>query len=158
MVEKYLDAFECLVVRTEKLTNNFLKECCISGAKEEIKVQVEMNHPSTWLEATQRALRAQFVTYDYSKKPKFSLHPIPHMMDPHKPTPSLKVHKLTWSKMVEHQLKGLCYNYHEKYSPWHQCKEHKLFMAISKEIYNVEVNGRTEEEVTPTTEENSLHG
>jgi hypothetical protein len=36
--------------------------------------------------------------------------------------------------MVEHQLKGLCYNYDDKYFPSHKCKEQKIFMAISKDI------------------------
>jgi hypothetical protein len=36
--------------------------------------------------------------------------------------------------MVECQLKGLCYNFDDKYFPGHKCKEQKLFMAISKDI------------------------
>jgi hypothetical protein len=36
--------------------------------------------------------------------------------------------------MVERQLKGLCYNYDDKYFPGHKCKEKNIFMAISKEI------------------------
>jgi hypothetical protein len=36
--------------------------------------------------------------------------------------------------MVEHQLKGLCYNCEEKYFIWHKCKEQNLFMAISKDV------------------------
>ena len=36
--------------------------------------------------------------------------------------------------MVERQLKGLCYNYDDKYFPGHKCKEQNLFMAISEEI------------------------
>jgi hypothetical protein len=36
--------------------------------------------------------------------------------------------------MVEHQLKGLCYNCDDKYFPGHKCKEQKICMAISEEI------------------------
>ena len=41
--------------------------------------------------------------------------------------------------MVEHQLEGLCYNCDEKYFSWHKCKEHKLFMDISKDASDKEV-------------------
>jgi hypothetical protein len=36
--------------------------------------------------------------------------------------------------MVECQLKGLCYNYDDKYFQGHKCKEQNIFMAISEEI------------------------
>jgi hypothetical protein len=45
--------------------------------------------------------------------------------------------KLTWEEMVELQLKGLCYNYDEKYFLGHKCKEKNLFMAISEEDCDV---------------------
>jgi hypothetical protein len=41
--------------------------------------------------------------------------------------------------MVEHPLKGLCYNCDEKYFPGHNCKEHKLFMVISKDVVDEDV-------------------
>jgi hypothetical protein len=51
--------------------------------------------------------------------------------------------------LVEHQLKGFCYNCDEKYFLGHKCKEKKLFMAISKDV--------PEEDVTvPLVEEPSL--
>ena len=42
--------------------------------------------------------------------------------------------------MDERQLKGLCYNYDDKYFPGHKCKEQKLFMAISKDIQEEDVD------------------
>jgi hypothetical protein len=36
--------------------------------------------------------------------------------------------------MVEHQLKGLCYNCDEKYFLRHKCKEQNIFMAISEDV------------------------
>ena len=36
--------------------------------------------------------------------------------------------------MVEHQLKGLCYNCDDKYFLGHKCKEQNIFMAISENI------------------------
>jgi hypothetical protein len=36
--------------------------------------------------------------------------------------------------MVERQLKGLFYNCDENYFSEHKCKEHKLFMDISKDV------------------------
>jgi hypothetical protein len=41
--------------------------------------------------------------------------------------------------MDECQLKVLCYNYDDKYFPGHKCKEQNLFMAISKDISEEDV-------------------
>ena len=41
--------------------------------------------------------------------------------------------------MVEHQLKGLCYNCDDKYFSGHKCKEQKFFMAISEDILEEDV-------------------
>jgi hypothetical protein len=41
--------------------------------------------------------------------------------------------------MVERQLKGLCYNCDDKYFPGHKCKEKKLFMAISEDILEEDI-------------------
>jgi hypothetical protein len=41
--------------------------------------------------------------------------------------------------MVERQLKGLCYNCDEKYFSGHKCKEHNIFMAISEDISEEDV-------------------
>ena len=36
--------------------------------------------------------------------------------------------------MVECQIKGLCYNCDEKYFLGHKCKEQNIFMAISEDV------------------------
>jgi len=41
--------------------------------------------------------------------------------------------------MAERQLKGLCYNCDDKYFPGHKCKKQKLFMAISEDISEEDV-------------------
>ena len=41
--------------------------------------------------------------------------------------------------MVERQLKGICYNCDEKYFPGHKCKEKNIFMAISEDIQEEDV-------------------
>ena len=41
--------------------------------------------------------------------------------------------------MVEHQLKGLCYNCDDKYFLGHKCKEQKFFMAISEDILEEDI-------------------
>jgi hypothetical protein len=41
--------------------------------------------------------------------------------------------------MVECQLKGLCYNYDDKYFSGHKCKEQNLYMAISEDISEEDV-------------------
>jgi hypothetical protein len=40
--------------------------------------------------------------------------------------------------MVEHKLKGLCYNYDEKYFLGHKCKEQNNFMVMIEDIYEEE--------------------
>jgi hypothetical protein len=42
--------------------------------------------------------------------------------------------------MVECQLKGLCYDYDEKYFMGHKCKEQNIFMAISEDFSDEEVD------------------
>jgi len=42
--------------------------------------------------------------------------------------------------MAECQLKGLYYNCDDKYFPAHKCKEQNLFMAISKDILEEDVD------------------
>jgi hypothetical protein len=41
--------------------------------------------------------------------------------------------------MDECQLKGICYNYDEKYFTGHKCKEQNIFMAISEDVSEEEV-------------------
>jgi hypothetical protein len=49
--------------------------------------------------------------------------------------------------MVEHQLKGLFYNHDEKYFPGHKCKEKNIFMAISKDVSDEDVDVPHVEEI-----------
>jgi hypothetical protein len=49
--------------------------------------------------------------------------------------------------MVELQLKGLCYNYDDKYFPGHKCKEQKKFMAISEDVSYEDVEVSLEAEL-----------
>jgi hypothetical protein len=54
-------------------------------------------------------------------------------------TAPLKIQKLTGAEMAECQLKGLCYICDEKYFPGHKCKEQNIFMAISEDILEEDV-------------------
>jgi hypothetical protein len=42
--------------------------------------------------------------------------------------------------MVELQFKGLCYNCDDKYFWGHKCKEQNIFMAISEDILEEDVD------------------
>jgi hypothetical protein len=42
--------------------------------------------------------------------------------------------------MVEHQLKDLCYNCDDNYFPWNKCKEQNIFMAMTKDVSEEEVD------------------
>jgi hypothetical protein len=54
--------------------------------------------------------------------------------------------------MVEHQLKGLCYNCDDKYFPGHNCKEQNIFMAISEDISEEDVETPLVSESPETTD------
>jgi hypothetical protein len=54
--------------------------------------------------------------------------------------------------MVECQLKGLCYNCDDKYFSGHKCKEKNIFMAISEDISEEEVETPLVSELPETTD------
>jgi hypothetical protein len=136
-VEDFIAAFERLAFRTEGMTDAFFRECFISGLKYEIWAHVLMAQPSNWVEATKRAKEAQQVVSSQKRKPSFIPRPKP--INPTTPSAPLKIQKLTRVEMDECQLKGLCYNCDEKYFPGHKCKEQKIFMAISEDISEEDV-------------------
>jgi hypothetical protein len=103
-----------------------------------------MARPESWVEAMKRAKEAQQVVSSQNCKPSFIHRPKP--VNPTTPSAPLKIQKLTRAEMVERQLKGLFYNYDEKYFPSHKCKEQNIFMAISEEISK-------EDEETPSMSE-----
>jgi hypothetical protein len=136
-VEDFIVAFEHLAFRTEGMSNAFFRECFISTLMDEIWAHVLMGRPPSWVEATRRDKEAQQVVSSQNQKPSFIPRPKP--VNPTTPSAPLKIQKLTRDEMVEYQLKGLCYNCDEKYFPGHKCKEQNLFMAISKDISEEDV-------------------
>jgi hypothetical protein len=144
IVEEFIATFEHLAFRIEGMSDAFFQECFISGLKDEIQDHVLMDWPESWVEATKRAKEAQQVVSSQNCKPSFIPRPKP--VNPTTPSAPLKIQKLTKDEMVECQLKGLCYNYDDKYFSSHKCKEQKIFIAISKEISE-------EDEETPSVSE-----
>jgi hypothetical protein len=51
--------------------------------------------------------------------------------------------------MEECQLKGLCYNFDEKYFPKNKCNKQNLFMAISKDVVDKEAKSSPVEDLPP---------
>jgi hypothetical protein len=96
-----------------------------------------MDHPQIWVEATKRSKEAQQVVSSQNRKPSFIPYTKP--VNPTPPSTPLKIQKLTRAEMVEHQLKGLCYNCDDKYFPGHKCKEQNLFMSISEDVSEEDV-------------------
>jgi hypothetical protein len=92
----------------------------------------------TWVEATKKAKEAQQIVSSQNHKPSFIPRPKP--VNPTTPSAPLKIQKLTRDEMAECQLKGLSYNYDEKYFLGHKCKEQNLFMAISEDIPEEDVD------------------
>jgi hypothetical protein len=89
------------------------------------------------VEATKISRESQHVVSSQTIKPSFIPHPKP--ITPTPPSTPLKIHKLAREEMVECQLKGFCYNYDEKYFPGHKCKEQNIFMAISEDVSEEDV-------------------
>jgi hypothetical protein len=131
-VEDFIAAFERLDFRTEGMSDAFFRECFISGLKDEICAHVLMAQPQSWVDATKIDKEAQQVVSSQNQKPSFIPRTKP--VTPTPPSTPLKIQKLTRAEMVERQLKGLCYNCDDKYFPGHKCKEQNIFMAISEDV------------------------
>jgi hypothetical protein len=129
-MEDFIATFERLDFHTEGMSDAFFRECFISGIKDEIRAHVLMAQPQSWVDATKIAKESQQVVSSQNHKPSF----IPRTK-PITPTPPipLKIHKLTRVEMDECQLKGLYYNCDDKYFLGHKCKEQNIFMAISED-------------------------
>jgi hypothetical protein len=89
------------------------------------------------VEATKRDKEAQHVVSSQNQKASFI--PRPKLVNPTTLSTLLKIQKLTRDEMDERQIKGLCYNCDEKYFPGHKYKEQNLFMAISEDISEEDV-------------------
>jgi hypothetical protein len=96
-----------------------------------------MVRPSSWVEDTKKAKESQQVVSSQNRKPSFISRP--KLINPTTPSTPLKIQKLTRDEMDECQLKGLCYNCDDKYFPSHKCKEQNIFMAISEDISEEDV-------------------
>jgi hypothetical protein len=88
--------------------------------------------PQSWVDATKIAKEAQQVVYSQNQKPSFT--PCTKPVSPTPPSTLLKIQKLTREEMVEYKVKGLYYNYDDKYFSGHKCEEQKPFMAILEDI------------------------
>jgi hypothetical protein len=51
--------------------------------------------------------------------------------------------------MAKFQLKGLCYNFDDKYFPGHKCKEQNIFMVMTKDVSEEEVVFSHVDEIPP---------
>jgi hypothetical protein len=148
-VEDFIVSFECLAFQTEGMYDAFFRECFISGLKDEIRAHVLMAQTQSWVEDTKIDKETQQVVSSQNQKPSFIPRPKP--INSTSPSAPLKIQKLTRTEMVEHQLKGFCYNCDEKYFLGHKCKEQNLFMSISEDISeeNIETPLVSESPETP---------
>jgi hypothetical protein len=136
-VEDFIVSFERLDFRIEGMFDDFFRECFMSGLKDEIRVHVRMARPQIWVDATKRAKEEQHVVSSQNHKPSFIPRTKPVTTTP--PSTPHKIQKLTRDEMDECQIKGLCYNCDDKYFPGHKCKEQNLFMAISEDVLEEDV-------------------
>jgi hypothetical protein len=96
-----------------------------------------MARPQSCLDGTKRDNEAQQVISSQNRKPSFIPRTKP--ITPTPPSTPLKIQKLTRAEMVEHQLKGLCYNSDDTYFPGHKCKEQNIFLSISEDVSKEDV-------------------
>jgi hypothetical protein len=131
-VEDFMASFERLDFHTEGMSDAFFRDCFISDLKDDICAHVLMYRPQSWVDTTKRDKEEKHVFSSQNRKPSF-IH-CTKLVTPTPPSTPLKIHKLTRDEMVERQLKGLCYNCDDKYFPGNKCKEQNLFMAISEDV------------------------
>jgi hypothetical protein len=91
-----------------------------------------MAWPHIWVEATKIDKEAQHVVSSQNQKPSFI--PPTKLVNPTPPCTPLKIQKLTRVEMDERRLKGLCFNFDDKYFLGHESKEQNIFMAISEDV------------------------
>jgi hypothetical protein len=96
-----------------------------------------MDRPHSWVDATKISKEAQQIVSSQNKKLLFIPRTKP--VTPTPPSTPLNIHKLTRAEIFGHQLKGLCYNCDDKYFPGHKCKEQNIFMAISEDVLEEDV-------------------
>jgi hypothetical protein len=101
------------------------------------------------VEATKIYKEAQKFVSSQNRKPSFI--PRTKQVNPTTPSTPIKNQKLM-AEMVEHQLKGLCYNCDDKYFSGHKCKEQNLFMAISEDVSQEDVETPLVSESPETTD------
>jgi hypothetical protein len=119
------------------MSDDFFQECFINGFKDVIRANAIMDQPQSWVEDTKISKEAQQVVSSQNRKPPFIPRTKP--VNPTTPSAPLKIQKFTKDEMEEHQLKGLCYNCDEKYFLGHKCKEQNIFMGISEDISEEDV-------------------
>ena len=96
-----------------------------------------MAQPQSWVDATKRAKEEKQVFSSQNRKTSFIPRTKP--VNPTPPSTPLKIQKLTREEMDERQLKYLCYNCDNKYFPEHKCKEQNIFMSISEDVLEEDV-------------------
>jgi len=100
-------------------------ECSISGFEEAIQAHVRMHHPTTWLEAFNKALEVEVDLNAQSNRTNFITWAHPTSAMGH--TQTFKVQKVSPTKMSERRKQGICHYFDEKYSSGHKCEEPKFF-------------------------------
>ena len=83
------------------------------------------DHPLTWLESCQRALKGETILK--SQHPCSSFTPKGKSVVPGSSRKPFKIQRLSPEEMVDHEKMCICYNYDEKHVKVHRCHEHKLF-------------------------------
>ncbi|KAJ0453998.1 putative retrotransposon gag domain-containing protein [Helianthus annuus] len=134
----YQAEFEKISNRVVGLTPEVLKNCFISGLKQEIHSELALHHPRTLHDAYSIAklledkFNAGLLDTNRSGSPPLSTEPTQTQSLLRAPSTSaqpLPIKKLTAAEMQTRRAAGLCFNCDERYQPGHRCQPPKfLFM------------------------------
>ena len=104
-IRDYIAYFEQLAIKTDRVGDELYLECFISGLKEVIQAHFRMHHPTTWLEACNKALEVEVALNAQSNRPNFVARA--RLTLATGPTQTLKVQKVSTAVGQKKQTRAL---------------------------------------------------
>lgn len=128
LVLDYQSEFQWLSNRVKGLSEAYLINLHLSGLRDDVLIGAHKLNPTNLPEAFSLARLQEEEANLRRQMFKTEVGHLNMMPNPSESRPSLRVIKrLTPAKARDQRLKGLYYNYDEKYTPNHRCKTQKLF-------------------------------
>ncbi|KAH9686686.1 hypothetical protein KPL70_014455 [Citrus sinensis] len=155
--------FERLLAQAGTLTDKQEAECFISGLKEGIRIDVQVQNPPNLSAAVGLARTYEIKTKEVKRPIITPLSSFGRNSNSHLGTLNFSRHftsdctlpvRISPTKLQRRQEQGLCYNYDEKYTYRHKCK--KLFFIEAEETEELE-DCTEERDIVKETPVISLH-